>query len=91
MKNTVKLLIAMVLALVLGVITSITKSPVLLNLAKWIELTDTICKRQFCLTKARTIHAQKDCLSFLQKNFEILLKKLAPVVLYRGDLFQRVK
>ena len=37
MKNTVRLLIALVVALGLGIITSITKNSVLLNVAKWIE------------------------------------------------------
>ncbi len=37
MKNTVKLMIALILALSLGIITSSTKNTILLNLAKWIE------------------------------------------------------
>ncbi len=37
MKNTIKLMIALILALSLGIITSSTKNPILLNLVKWIE------------------------------------------------------
>lgn len=37
MSNTIKLLVALILAFGVGIITSITKNPTLLNIAKWIE------------------------------------------------------
>src|SRR3954454_9418347 len=42
MKHTLKLLIALVFALGFGIITSVTKNHILLNIAKWIEPVGTI-------------------------------------------------